>query len=44
VTAVEAGDRPRIRLALSARNQLGERTADGVAEVIMDDYGQASAQ
>jgi acyl dehydratase len=41
VTAVDgdAGS-PRFRVALHADNQLGERTADGVAEVVCDDYGR----
>lgn len=40
VTAIEAGDVPRITLELQAENQLGERTAAGVAQVLADDYGR----
>jgi acyl dehydratase len=41
VTAVGGdGDCPRVRVSLSAENQLGERTADGVADVVLDDYGR----
>ena len=41
VTGVEGdGDCTRVRVSLSAENQLGERTADGVAEVVLDDYGR----
>jgi acyl dehydratase len=42
VTAVEESAGSRLaRLSLAAENQLGERTADGVAEVRLDDYGRA---
>jgi acyl dehydratase len=42
VTAVEeSADSRLVRLSLAAENQLGERTADGVAEVRLDDYGRA---
>ncbi len=40
VTAVESAEVPRVRLELQAHNQLGERTAQAVAEVHLDDYGR----
>lgn len=40
VSAFEDGSVPRIHLELQARNQLGEVTARGVAEVLLDDYGR----
>jgi len=43
VTAVDqVGDCPRVRVSLLAENQLGERTADAVAEILLDDYGRRS--
>jgi acyl dehydratase len=42
VTEVSGGDVARIKIDLEAENQLGERTATGVAEVIVDDYGRAA--
>ncbi|WP_432989974.1 FAS1-like dehydratase domain-containing protein [Dactylosporangium sp. CA-233914] len=43
VTAVdEVGDSPRVHVTLSAVNQLGERTADALAEILLDDYGRLS--
>jgi hypothetical protein len=44
VTAVDqVGDCPRVHVSLQAVNQLGECTADGLAEVLLDDYGRRSS-
>ncbi|WP_083934109.1 FAS1-like dehydratase domain-containing protein [Sciscionella marina] len=44
VTAVDrAGECQRVHVALEAKNQFGERTADGVAEVLLDEYGRLSS-
>lgn len=40
VAEVQDDSRPWARLDLWAENQLGERTASGEAEVVMDDYGR----
>lgn len=41
VTAVDTVDEsPRVHATLSAVNQLGEQTADAVAEILLDDYGR----
>jgi acyl dehydratase len=41
VAAVDrVGDVPRVHVTLSAVNQIGERTADAVAEILLDDYGR----
>lgn len=42
VTAVEEGAIPVVRVELTATNQLGETTATGTAEVLLDDYGRRS--
>jgi acyl dehydratase len=44
VTAVDrVRDCPRVHVSLIAENQLGERTADAVAEILLDDYGRRSS-
>jgi len=41
VTAVDnVGECPRLAVALQATNQYGERTAEGTAEILLDDYGR----
>jgi len=43
VTGVDqVGECPRVQLSLRAVNQLGERTADATAEVVLDDFGRRS--
>jgi acyl dehydratase len=45
VTAVDqTGECPRVEVSLQATNQRGERTAEGNAEVLLDDYGRRSGQ
>lgn len=45
VTAVDqAGECPRVGVSLQATNQLGELTAEGTAEILLDNYGRRSGQ
>jgi acyl dehydratase len=36
----DAGACPRVTVSLQATNQLGERTAEGSGEILLDDYGR----
>jgi hypothetical protein len=40
----QAGQCPRVAVSLLATNQHGECTAEGTAEVLLDDYGRLSGQ
>jgi acyl dehydratase len=45
VTAVDrVGRCPRVTVSLRATNQHGERTAEGTAEILLDDYGRLSGR
>lgn len=45
VTAVDnAGECPRVQVSLQATNQRGERTAEGTAEILLDDYGRRAGR